>query len=225
MTTPNFDFEQQLWKRGLKVVGGCDEVGRGCFAGPVVASAVVFSPDIQHKISGISVRINDSKKMTAFQREEADKWIRENALSFGIGEASVLQINDMGIKKATELAMRIAFMNCSASDRISSKIEHLLIDAFYLPEIPELTEADQTPIIKGDSLSFSIAAGSIIAKVYRDNLMNKIGKSTKFKVYEWERNKGYGTKKHREAILEYGTTKHHRIQFVSTYLSRLTTNY
>lgn len=150
--------------------------------------------------------------MTALQRIKSDRWIRKNALSFGIGYSNVSLINKIGIKKATERAMRMALMECK------QKIDHLLIDAFYLPNTKGIARNNQTAIIKGDQLSFSIAAASIIAKVYRDSIMDKIGSQTRFQKYKWSKNKGYGTLSHREAILKYGLSIHHRTQFINTFL-------
>jgi ribonuclease HII len=215
---PDFHFETALWNKGIKFVAGCDEVGRGCFAGPVVASIVIFDPNIQSTVSNFQIKINDSKKLSKIQREKADLWIRSNALAFGIGKASVVKINKFGIVKATQIAMRLAIKKSKIN------IEHLLSDAFYIPYIKGISTKHQTPIIRGDLRSFSIASASIIAKVYRDKLMSDLGSSRNFRQYLWGNNKGYGTLEHRNAILKYGVTKHHRKQFVSTFLSKLTSN-
>ncbi len=236
MTYPDFDYEQGCWEKGIKYVAGADEVGRGSFAGPVVASAVVFTPNYDLRIRNNELKINDSKKLTLKQREIADSWIRQNALAFGIGKAGVAQINKLGIKKATEIAYRIAVKEANKvlskkdirysildvsdkmfQDRISN-IEYLLVDAFYIPRVPGIPKAQQKAIIKGDSISFSIAAASIIAKVYRDNLMAKL--SQRYKRYSWHKNKGYGTLEHRNAILKYGISTIHRTQFVRTFLKK-----
>lgn len=212
---PDFVYERSLWQKGIKLVAGCDEVGRGCFAGPVVAGCVVFSPNTIYTLQGASlkgVKINDSKKLTPSQRTKAAVWIKRNALSWGIGETSAALINKIGIVKATNRAFRLAVRNTN------SKIGYLLIDAFYIPFVIGLRRKNQKAIIKGDEKSVSIAAASIIAKVYRDNLMATLSKN--HKVYGWEENKGYGTKKHREAIKKYGLTKYHRKQFVETYIKK-----
>ncbi len=214
MNRPNFNFESELWKSGLKFVGGCDEVGRGCFAGPVVASVVVFASDLRFKNNDSRIKINDSKQLTPKQREVADIWIKENAIAYGIGEVSVIEINKLGIVKATRIAMR------KAVKATKIKIDHLLIDAFYLPNAKGLSIKKQTAIIKGDTLSVSIAAASILAKVYRDNLMNEIGSLREYSAYNWHKNKGYGTLHHRKTILKLGITKYHRTQFVNTFLSK-----
>lgn len=219
MDKPDFSYERKLWKKGFKFIAGVDEVGKGCFAGPLVAAAVAFAPNsnyqlpISNEFSKLII-INDSKQMSPKQREMADKWIRKNALTFGIGQASVAQINRLGIKKASEIAFREAIKNSSI--RVS-RIEYLLIDAFYIPFVKGLRRKNQTPIIKGDTKSISIAAASIIAKVYRDRLMQGLARKPKYKFYGWGRNKGYGTREHQEALKKYGTTRQHRKQWVETW--------
>ncbi len=223
MKTSNFSFENKLWKLGYKVVAGVDEVGRGCFAGPVVAGCVVF-PKILNTRYHIPVRIDDSKKLSPRQREKAAEWIKRNALSWGIGESSTALINRIGMGKATKAAFRkaIAAANKEVGKWKKSHIDFLLIDAFYIPYVKGLRRKNQKAIINGDEKSISIAAASIIAKVYRDNLMRKLqnSKNPKFKVYGWGRNKGYGTREHQNAIKKYGITRYHRKQFVETFLQK-----
>jgi len=205
MKLPDFSYEIEATRKGYKVIAGMDEVGRGSFAGPVVTGCVVMEIGVlplgspkafppANKLGAPSlgppasrhplVTINDSKRISPKQREIADGWIRKNAVSFGIGKASVAEINRVGIKKATEMAFRRAIINCD------KKIDYLLIDAFYIPYIRGLRRKNQKPIIKGDSLSISIAAASIIAKVYRDGLMTKLSNKPKYKKYKWDQNKG-----------------------------------
>jgi len=219
---PNFAFEKKLWKEGFSFVAGIDEVGRGCFAGPVVAGCCLFSQSILPTLSLLEgIRIDDSKKLTSAQRNAANVWIKNNALSWGIGEAGVELINKFGIVKAARHAFRLAIKNTNAKMlNLESKIDFLLVDAFYIPYVKGVSRKYQKAIIKGDSKSLSIAAGSIIAKVYRDSLMEKIGSGEKFQHYGWHKNKGYGTKEHREAILKYGISNYHRLQFVNTFLSK-----
>lgn len=249
MNLPDFSFEKTIAKKGYKMIAGVDEVGRGSFAGPVVAAAVAFAPINNYKFTIFNkskiervtraggtqgrgpvlvsrrkgpgagerqdphVVINDSKKLTSKSREIASFWIKRNALCYGIGWASVSQINRYGIKKASEIAFRRAIKNCN------KRIDYLLIDAFYAPYVRGLRRKNQKPIVKGDSKSFSIAAASIIAKVYRDKLMTKLADKPKYKKYNWDKNKGYGTVNHLKAIAKYGITRLHRIQFVQTWLS------
>lgn len=219
MTSADFYFENKHWKNGLENVAGVDEVGRGSFAGPVVASAVVFSPQYEIGIRNdeLGIRIDDSKKLTRLQREKADIWIRQNAITWGIGEASAKIINRLGMTGATNIAFRKAVK--VANITLVNKISYLLIDAYFIPYIRGIPRSHQHAIINGDEKSYSIAAASIVAKVYRDALMEKIGSRRSYKKYKWALNKGYGTNHHREAILKYGTTGYHREQFVNTFLS------
>ena len=225
MNKPDFKYERKLWDKGFKVVAGADEVGRGCFAGPVTAGCVVFPSYMQIPKT---VEINDSKKLNNRKRKQASVWIKNNCIAWGVGYACVAEINFLGIKKATERAYRRAFNN--AHQHLSISIEYLLIDAFFVPYSRGLPVGKkmisdhcaiglrQTAIKKGDSLSISIAAASIVAKVERDKLMIKLSEGSNYKVYQWERNKGYGTIQHRNAIIEHGITSHHRKQFVETFL-------
>lgn len=235
MTLPDFSFERQVFKKGFRVIAGVDEVGRGCFAGPIVAVAVGFDSEGWRATGGTTERapsllaggmavgllrdrtpiiINDSKKLTAKQREIASFWIKRNALVYGIGKASVAEINKFGIKKASEIAFRRAIKNCN------KRIDYLLIDAFYIPYVKGLRRKNQKAIVHGDARSVSIAAASIIAKVYRDKLMTKLSQKPKYKKYKWGGNKGYGTLEHRKAIRKYGVTRLHRRKFVETWLLR-----
>jgi ribonuclease HII len=213
MTFPDFFFEKKAWKKSFKVVAGVDEVGRGSFAGPVVAAAVAFKAGSTEMLGNI--KINDSKKLTPKQRERASFWIKRNALCYGIGWATVSQINKLGIKKASEIAFRSAIKRCRR------RVDYLLIDAFYIPYVKGLRRKNQEPIVKGDTKSISIAAASIIAKVYRDGLMTDLARNRKYKKYGWASSKGYGTRTHRFAIKKYGLTRQHRKKYVETWLSRL----
>lgn len=204
---PTFHYESLLWRRGIRVVAGADEVGRGAFAGPVIAAVVAFSPDLK-----LQVEINDSKCLTLRKREIACSWIKKNAFAYGIGQGTVAEINRLGIIKATHRAFRRAIYSSNF------KIDHLLIDAFYLPHLNGLRRSLQTPIIKGDSLSVSIAAASILAKVHRDSLMCALHQ--KHRLYRWKNNKGYGTLFHRRAILAHGISRHHRTCFIKNTLAR-----
>lgn len=207
---PDFSFEASLWEKGFKFIAGIDEVGRGAFAGPVVAGAVAFAPILNFKFKIFNeIGINDSKQMKAKDRELAAVWIKENALGWGIGEVSVAVINRVGIGRAAKMAMRRAIRE------VNLKLDFLLIDAFYIPNVPGLQKSRQLPIVKGDQKSLSIAAASIIAKVYRDYLLTQL--SRKYTNYCWERNKGYGTPGHQKAIQVYGLTRFHRKQFVKTW--------
>ncbi len=209
---PTFEYEKKLWQKGLRFVGGADEVGRGAFAGPVVAAAVVFDPLNIVWSKGIIIR--DSKKMTSGQREKSASWIKENT-HWGIGEAGVSTINKLGVGKASQSAFRKAISEIH--NHLPKRLEHLLVDAFFVSFVRGLRKASQTPIIRGDGISFSIAAASILAKVHRDAIMRSLGRELKFKKYQWAKNVGYGTAEHRQAILTYGITTQHR----KSYLTKL----
>ena len=198
------DYENELYKTGIKYIGGVDEVGRGPLVGPVVTACVILPVDFYDE------RINDSKKLSEKKREELYNVIKENAISIGIGESSEKVIDKINILEATKKAMKEAIKNCSV------KPEHLLIDAVKLDiDIPS------TSIIKGDAKSQSIAAASIIAKVTRDRMMYELDK--KHPEYDFAKNKGYGTKKHIEALYKYGPLKEHRKTFepVSSILNKI----
>lgn len=197
--SPSLFYENQYWNKGLISVVGVDEVGRGCIAGPVVAAAVVFLPD-HSPIPGI----NDSKKLTPKKRKQLDLEIRTQAKAFGIGciEASV--VDEMGIISATSQAMRQAI-------RLLPQVDALLIDGPLPLGLEKIVPYFQT-IVKGDSISYTIAAASILAKVYRDRLMNEFAKS--FPLYGWDTNKGYGTTQHYQAITGSGITHLHRKSFL-----------
>lgn len=234
MKYPNFSFEKKLWKKGLKVIAGVDEVGRGCFAGPVVAGCAVFSPDTRYEIPD-TILIDDSKKLRPRQRERAEKWIKQNALSWGVGETNTALINRIGMARASRVAFREAIKAVNLKLKIKNlKLDFLLIDAFYIPYVKGIqmprknarknhasrdSRARQKAIIDGDQKSISIAAASIVAKVYRDKIMQRLSREPKYKIYRWGRNKGYGTKEHQMAIRKYGLTRYHRTKFVETFLN------
>ncbi|CCX36136.1 ribonuclease HII [Clostridium sp. CAG:1000] len=188
------EFENELYNNKINFIAGIDEVGRGPLVGPVVTAAVILPKDFYDE------RINDSKKLTEKKRELLYDVIMENALSVGIGISSPEVIDEINILNATKKAMIEAINN------LSIKPEHLLIDAVKLDiDIP------QTSIIKGDAKSQSIASASIIAKVTRDRMMVELDK--KYPMYDFKHNKGYGTKKHIEALYKYGPLKEHRKSF------------
>lgn len=197
LSLPTFQEESLFWSKGLKYVAGVDEVGRGCFAGPVVTAAVILPPTFQ------SLKpINDSKKLSPKIRKELAEVIKQQAISYAISEVSVDVINQVGIGKAAQQGFR------QCVTLLSQKPDQILIDAFY---IEGLSKENQKPIVYGDSISISIAAASIIAKVYRDELMEKLHEQ--FEPYDFKTNKGYGTKNHREAIGKYGLCNLHRKSF------------
>lgn len=212
MQRPDFSFEEDCPK-GCIVIG-VDEVGRGAIAGPVVAGAVsIFN--LQFPIFN-DIGIDDSKRLTPAKREKLAKIIKKNAM-WGIGEASVAQINRLGISKATMIAMRKAISNLKFEIRNlkTQKQTFVLVDAFYIKFLRGVGLKNQKAIIKGDQKSISIAAASIIAKVHRDKLMSQIHKKYRvYKRYKFYKHKGYGTKEHWEAIEKFGVSKFHRKKFV-----------
>ncbi len=184
-------YEKELIDKGIKLIGGIDEVGRGPLVGPVVASCVILP--LNYKLEGLT----DSKKLSEKKREKFFDILMKDAISIGIGIIDEKKIDEVNIYEATKLAMKEAF------NKMEIKPEHVLIDAMPL----ELS-VPTTSIIKGDARSLSIAAASVIAKVTRDRMMDELDK--KYPYYNFKKNKGYPTKEHVEAINKYGIIKEHR---------------
>jgi len=175
---------------------GCDEAGRGCLAGPVFAAAVILPPDFENEL------LNDSKKLTAKQRNLLRPVIEQEALAWAVEAVSNVEIDEVNILNASFLAMN------RAVEKLKIVPEHLLIDG---NRFRTKSMIPYTCLIKGDGRFLSIAAASVLAKTYRDDFMQKI--HAEFPNYDWHKNKGYPTKKHREGISEFGTTKYHRMSF------------
>ena len=191
MEIDNYKYERELRKKGITLIAGVDEVGRGPLVGPVVTACVILPEkfDLPH--------LTDSKKLTERRREILYKEIQEQALGIGIGIVDNEEIDKINILNATKKAMKMAINNCKV------KPEHVLIDAVKLDiDIPT------TSIIKGDLKSITISAASVIAKVTRDHMLYELDE--KYPMYDFKHNKGYPTKKHIEAIKEYGIIKEHR---------------
>lgn len=188
------EYENNLYNEGITLIAGVDEVGRGPLIGPVVACACILPVNFYHK------DIKDSKKLSEKKREEMYKVIKENAISIGLGIVSEKVIDEVNIYEATKIAMKEAIKNLNITP------EHILIDAMKL----ELN-ISSTSIIKGDAKSESIAAASIIAKVTRDHMLDEMDKE--YPMYDLKNNKGYGTKKHLEALQTYGPCKYHRVSY------------
>ena len=188
------DFDRSF----IHPLAGVDEVGRGTLAGPVVAAAVILD------FKNLPDDINDSKKVSKKNRETISTKILENSIT-SVGHATVEEIDDINILRASLLAMK------RAVEGLSKKPKLVLIDGNHIPDIKIASKS----IIKGDNKSLSIAAASIIAKVYRDNLMTEYSK--KYPGYLWEKNSGYGTKEHLEAIKNLGITPIHRTSFKPIY--------
>ncbi len=178
------------------IEAGLDEVGRGCLAGPVVAAAVILPPDYVHPV------LTDSKQLTRKQREMLRIDIERDALAWAVAEVSPEDIDRINILQASFLAMH------HAVDALILQPEHLLVDGNRFRPYPMIPH---TCIVKGDSHFLSIAAASVLAKVYRDELMVQFGRE--FPDYGWTTNVGYPTALHRDAIQRLGPTKHHRMSF------------
>lgn len=188
------EYEKDLYKKGIELIAGVDEVGRGPLCGPVVACACILPKN--YKLDGL----NDSKKLTEKKREQLYEVLVNEAISYGIGIISPKRIDEVNIYQATKEAMYEAINN------LNPKPEHVLIDAMPLD-----LDVPSTSIIKGDAKSLSIAAASVIAKVTRDRMMIELDK--KYPEYGFASHKGYPTKKHIEAIKQYGVLDFYRFTF------------
>lgn len=195
MTGPDFSFEEALIAQGLPRIAGVDEVGRGPLAGPVTAAAVVLDPTV------LPEGLNDSKVLTAKRREALLEAIMSSA-EVSIAHASVAEIDDLNILRASHLAMERAIAG------LPRPPDHVLIDGNLIPRGLTLPA---TAIVKGDARSLSIAAASIVAKITRDAIMWDLAQQ--FPGYGWETNAGYPSKSHRLALQDLGVTPHHRRSF------------
>jgi ribonuclease HII len=197
--SPNLEFEQEAWNTGLAYVAGIDEAGRGPLAGPVASAAVILppDPDIIGKLNGV----NDSKLLTAAQRETWAEIIKKEAISWAVGFASPEEIDRFNILQATYLAA------WRAVELLSVPPDHLLLDYLELPGWPNT----QVSLVKGDSRSLSIAAASILAKTTRDALLYEYDQQ--YPGYGFAKNKGYGTPEHLRALKELGPCPIHRFSF------------
>lgn len=200
MVYPKLELEQKLWKRGFKIVAGLDEAGRGPLAGPVVAGCVVISsPDQVVDI------VRDSKKMTKKQRDLAFDLIKEKSDAYGVGVVDAKRIDEIGIRYAVLEAMEKAISE--VEKMLGKRVEYIIADGgIYL-----LEDYNMESINKGDVNHYSIAAGSVLAKVARDRLMEEYAK--KYPEYGFERHMGYGTKYHMGMIQKYGPCEIHRRSF------------
>lgn len=199
----NRKYEKELNDKGIKIIAGVDEVGRGPLIGSVIAACVVLPENFY--LEGLT----DSKKLSEKKREQYYEIIKEQALAVGIGRVDEREIDKINIYEATKKAMTMAIND--ANKQI--KIEHILIDAMPLDlDIPT------TSIIKGDLKSITISAASVIAKVTRDREMYELDKL--YPMYDLKNNKGYGTKKHIKAIEEYGIIKEHRLSYAPVFKNK-----
>jgi ribonuclease HII len=191
---PCLSYESALWQQGKIWVAGVDEVGLGCLAGPIVAAAVVLPQDVV-PISGV----RDSKQMSIKQREQAFHAVCAQAVRIGLGMATVAEIDQTNILQASYVAMNRALAR-------AQPVDHALIDGRSIQSGKIIGE--YTTIVKGDAHAYAIACASVVAKVRRDRLMQRLAQ--KYPGYGWERNAGYGTKQHREALATLGITLWHR---------------
>ena len=187
----NLEYESKYYEKGLTLIAGSDEAGRGPLAGPLVVAACILPKGYQHEL------INDSKKLTDKKRRMLYETIKKDALAYHIEVIDIETIDKINIYQASKLGMKICL------EKLSIKPEAALLDAMNLD-----MDYPVESIIKGDEKSLSIAAASILAKVYRDDLM--IEYSKEYPQYQFEKNKGYGTKVHLEALDKYGITPLHR---------------
>ena len=201
----NYKYEHELWNEGIGLVAGVDEVGRGPLIGPVVAAAVILPHDFY--LEGLT----DSKKLSEKKRELFYQIIKEKAIAIGIGIIDEKRIDEINIYEATKEAMKDAIR------KLEPRPEYILIDAMPL-DIGIPTKS----IIKGDFLSVTISAASVIAKVTRDHMLYEMDKE--YPMYDLKNNKGYGTKKHLEAIKQYGICKYHRLSYKPVYDNRFKIN-
>ena len=179
-----------------KIEAGCDEAGRGCLSGPVYAAAVILPKDFSNEL------LNDSKKLTEAQRYSLREVIEREAVAWAVGVVTAAEIDEINILRASILAMQ------RAVEQLKVVPQHLLIDGNRFTPYKNIP---YTTVVKGDAKFMSIAAASILAKTYRDDYMLAISKE--FPQYDWQKNKGYPTPKHRAAIREFGATPHHRMTF------------
>lgn len=205
MIRPTYKREIALRSQGLTTIIGCDEVGRGCLAGPVVAAAVVIPSELRR---GWKTLVRDSKMLSRPQRREAAAFIREYAVGFAVGEVDVASIDRINIHHAS-----LAAMHRAIAPLIVDGCTAVLIDGKFL--IPDIA-VHQQAIVDGDARCLSIAAASIIAKEHRDELMEQM--DVQLPQYGFAQHKGYATPQHRSAIVKHGLTEHHRRTFCSAYL-------
>lgn len=189
----NLKEEQYLWEQGHSYVAGVDECGRGPFAGPVVACAVIMPKDVRIE------RLTDSKKVPKSEHKAFAELVKEKAIAYAIGVATVEEIDRINIKQASRLAMKRAI------EGLNTPPDYILVDGTEVID----TTIPQHYIVKGDYHSHTISAAAIVAKVYRDELMAHLDE-TYGNVYNWKNNAGYQTEAHIEACKEHGVTEHHR---------------
>lgn len=195
----SLEYENEFRNKGYNRILGIDEAGRGPLAGPLVIAGVILPMDFNNS------EINDSKKLSDKKRRELFKVISENAIEIKVNIVDVETIDKLNIYRATKEGMEEIVKN------VGDNCDAVFVDAMKLENI----DKPVLSLIKGDALSLSIAAASIIAKVTRDDIMNELDKE--FPMYDFKNNKGYGTKKHMLALERYGITKHHRMSYAPVF--------
>jgi len=203
--TASLKHERKYYKLGYRYIIGIDEVGRGPWAGPVTAGAVCLPLD-RDDLPKLLKGVRDSKDMTENQREKLSEVIKDVALTWGLGSATAQEIDDAGIVPATILAMRRAIDD--ALEKVEFDAECLFLDDMLLPELPQYP---QVSLIEGDGRTLSIAAASVIAKVWRDDFMVEL--DTELPHYGFAKHKGYGTPQHIDALKQYGISPFHRTYY------------
>lgn len=199
--SPNLEFENYLWRKGLRVVTGLDEAGRGALAGPLYGAAVVLPCEMSEATQKLLSGVRDSKQLSAKQRDVAAIVVKQAVCEWSVGVVEAAEIDELGMGRAGRLVFRRAL------DGLGIKPEHLLIDYFSVPEIM----IEQTALVKGDQCSLSIACASILAKTARDQRMRELAGN--YPQYRFDLNKGYATRGHRAALAKFGACPEHRKSF------------
>jgi len=205
------NFERELWNKGLKYIAGIDEVGRGALAGPMVVCAVILDknrlPDFNEVPEDLHhyTQVKDSKLIAPKKRSVLSDFLINEVLSYSIVEVSHYELDNLGLTKSTKKSFSLAVK------KLDVKPHHVFTDNY---EVPDIAHQSQTNLKRGDNKSMTIAAASIIAKVYRDKLMVELHEGfDKYKVYGFDRHKGYGTVHHRAMVKKYGRSDIHRKTF------------
>jgi len=220
----NLQFEKSLWDRGVNLIAGVDEVGRGALAGPMVVCALILKQGDLYRVHTLLTnndigstnpndikkhklyhQITDSKLLTPIKREVLSEFILKNCLCHSIYQVTNHEIDTLGLSACTQKAFS------GAVKSLIPKPEHILTDAFAIKDFPQIV---QTNITAGDRISITISAASIVAKVFRDKLMCDLGKTPEFAMYDFSKHKGYGTKLHLQKISQHGISSIHRHTFI-----------
>lgn len=206
-SSPSLHWERRAWSSGKVVVAGVDEVGRGAWAGPLVAAAVVLPSNphqrgrITRSLNRVGARVRDSKLLSPGQRQDVVNAIVDLDIPTSVVEIPAWEIDDLGLGQANQIALR------RAVDGLARPPCHVLVDCYQVPEMSCTHES----IVRGDRVSFSIALASIVAKLHRDTLMERL--DDEYPGFEFSLHKGYGTALHRDRLLRLGPTPHHRRSF------------